>query len=95
LGLVWLVLALPGITGFAAWGFCSGEGAGVLPVCAKAGCTENVSAINETQVRIFVTTTSVMLAFGRRKRGLALTYATPSQVIPSLVVINGRSNLRA
>jgi len=69
LGLAWVVSEPPGIAGLAAGAFFSGEGAGAgaLPVCAKAGCKENVSAINETQVRIFVTATSVMLDVGRQE----------------------------
>jgi hypothetical protein len=50
LGLAWVVSEPLGIAGLAAGAFFSGEGAGtgVLLDCAKAGCKENVSAINET-----------------------------------------------
>jgi hypothetical protein len=84
LGLAWVVSEPPGIAGLAAGAFFSGEGAGagVLPVCAKAGCKENVSAINEMQARIFVTATSVMLDVGRRNRDLSCKYAMPIRFIP-------------
>jgi hypothetical protein len=65
----------------------------LLPVCAKADCKENVSVINETQARIFVTATSVMLYVGRRNRDLALRYATPSQVIPGYVIDRALASL--
>jgi hypothetical protein len=65
----------------------------LLPVCAKADCKENVSAINETQARIFVTATSVMLYVGRRNRDLALRYATPSQAIPGYAIDRALASL--
>ncbi len=54
--------------GFAAGALCSGDGAGVSAVCAKAVCKVAAKAIREMQARVLVMVTAVMLAVGRIKR---------------------------
>ena len=56
------------VLGFAAGALCSGDGAGVSAVCAKAVCKVAEKAIREMQARLLVMVTTVMLAAGRMKR---------------------------
>jgi hypothetical protein len=82
--LFWGVSEAPGITGLAAGALFRGEGAGagVLSVCARAGCRQSANAINETQARVLVTATSAMLHVGRSIHDHGCQYAMPHRSIP-------------
>src|SRR5882757_10738995 len=70
LDLVGAAVGSAGLVGFAAGALCSGDGAGVSAVCAKAVCKVVTKAIREMQESVLVMVTSVMLAVGRMKRRL-------------------------